>query len=52
MASYNLRVNGETRVVDAEPDTPMLYVLRDNLAHKGPKSKPRGTARFLSDLHM
>jgi len=37
MASYNLRVNGETRVVDAEPDTPMLYVLRDNLALKGPK---------------
>ena len=37
MASYNLRVNGEARVVDADPDTPMLYVLRDNLALKGPK---------------
>jgi nicotinate dehydrogenase subunit A len=37
MASYSLRVNGEARVVDADPDTPMLYVLRDNLALKGPK---------------
>jgi nicotinate dehydrogenase subunit A len=37
MASYNLRVNGEARVVDVDPDTPMLYVLRDNLALKGPK---------------
>jgi nicotinate dehydrogenase subunit A len=37
MASYNLTVNGEARVVDADPDTPMLYVLRDNLALKGPK---------------
>jgi nicotinate dehydrogenase subunit A len=37
MASYKLRVNGEARVVDVDPDTPMLYVLRDNLALKGPK---------------
>ena len=37
MASYSLRVNGEAQVVDADPDTPMLYVLRDNLALKGPK---------------
>jgi nicotinate dehydrogenase subunit A len=37
MASYRLRVNGEAQVVDADPDTPMLYVLRDNLALKGPK---------------
>ena len=25
------------RVVDVDPDTPLLYVLRDNLALKGPK---------------
>jgi len=37
MASYNLKINGEARVVDVDPDTPMLYVLRDNLALKGPK---------------
>lgn len=37
MARYSLRVNGEARVVDVDPDTPMLYVLRDNLALKGPK---------------
>jgi nicotinate dehydrogenase subunit A len=37
MASYTLRVNAEARVVDVDPDTPLLYVLRDNLALKGPK---------------
>ena len=37
MARFNLTVNGEARVVDVEPDTPLLYVLRDNLALKGPK---------------
>jgi nicotinate dehydrogenase subunit A len=37
MARFNLTVNGESRVVDVDPDTPLLYVLRDNLALKGPK---------------
>jgi nicotinate dehydrogenase subunit A len=37
MARFNLTVNGEVRVVDVDPDTPLLYVLRDNLALKGPK---------------
>ena len=37
MARFNLTVNGEARVVDVDPDTPMLYVLRDNLELKGPK---------------
>jgi nicotinate dehydrogenase subunit A len=37
MARFNLMVNGEARVVDVDPDTPMLYVLRDNLALNGPK---------------
>jgi nicotinate dehydrogenase subunit A len=37
MARFNVNVNGEMRVVDVEPDTPLLYVLRDNLALKGPK---------------
>ena len=37
MARYNLNMNGEARVVDVDPDTPLLYVLRDNLALKGPK---------------
>ena len=31
MARFNLNVNGEARVVDADPDTPLLYVLRDYL---------------------
>jgi nicotinate dehydrogenase subunit A len=37
MARFNLTVNGEARVVDVDADTPLLYVLRDNLALKGPK---------------
>lgn len=34
---YNLHVNGVRRVVEAEKDAPLLYVLRDNLALNGPK---------------
>lgn len=37
MARFTLKVNGKARSVDADPDTPMLYVLRDNLALHGPK---------------
>ena len=35
MASLN--VNGKSYQVDVEPDTPLLYVLRDNLGLHGPK---------------
>lgn len=34
---YTLKVNGETRTVDVEPDTPLLWVLRDELGFKGVK---------------
>jgi nicotinate dehydrogenase subunit A len=37
MARYTLNVNGKNRQVDVDPDTPMLYVLRDNLELHGPK---------------
>ena len=37
MATFTLKVNGEARTVDVDPDTPLLYVLRDNLALKGPR---------------
>jgi nicotinate dehydrogenase subunit A len=37
MAKYTLKVNGRTRTVDVEADTPLLYVLRENLAFKGPR---------------
>ena len=33
----DLDVNGETRSVDADPATPLLYVLRDHLAMNGAK---------------
>jgi nicotinate dehydrogenase subunit A len=32
-----LRVNGQTHRLDVEPDTPLLYALRDDLALHGPK---------------
>jgi nicotinate dehydrogenase subunit A len=37
MAKIALRVNGKTRVVEAEPDVPLLYVLRNDLELNGPK---------------
>ena len=37
MASYTLRVNGATRDVSVEADTPLLYVLRNDLELNGPK---------------
>lgn len=33
----DLLVNGKRRTVSVEPDTPLLYVLRDDLAMTGPK---------------
>jgi isoquinoline 1-oxidoreductase subunit alpha len=33
----NLQVNGETRSVDVEPDTPLLWVIRDTLGLIGTK---------------
>ena len=32
-----LLVNGKSHALDVEPDTPLLYVLRDNLQLHGPK---------------
>lgn len=37
MPRYTLQVNGAARHVDADADTPLLYVLRDTLALRGPK---------------
>lgn len=37
MAHYPLRVNGATKTVSVEPDTPLLYVLRNDLELNGPK---------------
>jgi len=37
MARISLRVNGKLRVVDTDPNTPLLYVLRDNLELNGPR---------------
>ncbi len=37
MGRYTLRVNGKSHTVEAEPDTPLLWVLRDGLGLNGTK---------------
>lgn len=37
MATYNLKINGETKKVDVDPMTPVLWVLRDHLNMQGTK---------------
>src|SRR6187455_2486267 len=37
MATYQLIVNGESRSVEAVPETPLLWILRDNLELTGTK---------------
>ncbi|MGH9762426.1 MAG: (2Fe-2S)-binding protein [Blastocatellia bacterium] len=37
MSAISLRVNGIVRTVDADPETPLLYVLSDELHLHGPK---------------
>jgi len=37
MSTFNLRVNGQNHTVDVDTDTPLLYVLSDDLALRGPK---------------
>jgi nicotinate dehydrogenase subunit A len=34
---YTLRVNGATRAVSVEPDTPLLYILRNDLGLSSPR---------------
>lgn len=37
MARYQIHLNGRPQRVEAEPDSPLLYVLRDQLELHGPK---------------
>ena len=37
MAKVDIHVDGRRRETDAEPDTPLLYVLTDELGLKGPR---------------
>lgn len=37
MALYKLQINGKTYQTEADPDTPLLWVLRDNLGLVGTK---------------
>ena len=35
--TFSLAVNGQTHSIDVEPDTPLLYILRNDLELNGPK---------------
>jgi isoquinoline 1-oxidoreductase alpha subunit len=37
MATYSLQINGQTRAVDVLPDTPLLWVIRDEIGLTGTK---------------
>ena len=37
MARITLKVNGKSQVVDTDPSTPLLYVLRNDLELQGPR---------------
>lgn len=37
MAEFNLKINGKNHTVDVDPNTPILWVLRDNLKLVGTK---------------
>ena len=37
MAKIAMKVNGQSRVVDTDPDVPLLYVLRNDLGLNGPR---------------
>lgn len=37
MSAITLKVNGRTHTLDADPTTPLLYVLSDDLELRGPK---------------
>ena len=37
MSTVTLKVNGRPHTLDVDPTTPLLYVLSDDLALRGPK---------------
>ena len=37
MSNIKLKVNGRTHALDVDPETPLLYVLRNDLGLKGPR---------------
>ncbi len=37
MSTFELKVNGRSHKLDVEPDTPLLYILRNDLDLRGPR---------------
>src|SRR5580704_6154408 len=37
MSNITLKVNGNTHILDIEPATPLLYILRNDLGLQGPR---------------
>lgn len=52
MAKYTLNINGAKREVDADPDTPLLWVLRDDLRLVGTKFGCGITQCGVCTVHM
>ena len=48
MADISLKVNGRLHTVDGDPQTPLLYVLSDDLQLRGPTKRYRLKSRYLS----
>jgi aerobic-type carbon monoxide dehydrogenase small subunit (CoxS/CutS family) len=42
MASVSLNINGHVHTLDVDPETPVLYVLSDDLQLRGPNTLPLG----------
>ena len=50
--TVTLRVNGESRQLDIDPETPLLYALRDDLGLEEPEVRLRYRAlRRLQSAH-
>ena len=48
MADISLKVNGRLHTVDADPQTPLLYVLSDDLQLRGPTQRYLLKSRYFS----
>ena len=42
IASVSLNINGYVHTLDVDPETPLLYVLSDDLQLRGPNTLPLG----------
>ena len=46
MARINLDVNGKVHTIDADPDMPLLYALRNDIGLNNPQAPPTTSAEL------